>query len=123
MSDSSLTRYLGAVLDNVFTGAPSDAVIAVLLLVVIGMGAVIWFLCRLLYKRETQYQDLLTKKSDSVDHLHEQLQELSERYVGALKELNREYNGSARETARALTDLRVVLAEVKVVVTSNPMQR
>lgn len=123
MSDSKLTHYLGSVLDNVFTGAASDAVIAILLLVVVGMGVAIWFLCRALYTREKQYQDQLAKQSDALEASHQQLQDLTTRYVEALQDLNNEYNESAKDTARALTELRVALVEVKIIVNSMMMKR
>lgn len=123
MSDSTLTHYLDSVIGNVFTGAASDAVIAVLLLVVAGMGIAIWFLCRVLYKREKQYQDRLARKSDAIDNAQNQLQELSEKYVDAMQEINKEYNESARDTARALTELRIALVEVKIVVNSIMLKR
>lgn len=134
MGDSTITHYLDSVLGNVFTGAASDAVIAILLLVVVGMGVAIWFLCKALYKREKQYQDQLAAHSDALKlsqqrvqevstRYAETLQDLSTRYVATLQELNNEYNDSARETARALTELRIALVEVKIVVNSTMLKR
>ncbi len=122
MSDSKLTHYLGSVIDNVFTGAASDAVVAILLLVIVGMGVAIWFLCRALYIREKQYQAQLAKQSDALEASQQQLQELTSQYVESLKDINTEYNESAKDTARALTELRIALVEVKIIVSSRMMK-
>lgn len=122
MSDFDLAAHVTQVLSHVFTGNATDAVIAILMLVVCCMAVLIWLLIRILCNKEKMYKELLDQYSSTMKENQDKIQQLSESYVHTLKELNDESNENAKEVSVSLTEVRVVVTEVKALLTSLMMR-
>jgi len=131
MADDIPSGEIGTLVDHLFTGGASDAVIAILMLVVVALGFSIWQLYKRLLEAEKERVAQSTGHQDDLRSLNKEYQQvvkdITTEYKDTLKQLNadnqafvkgviNENNESADEIARALQSVQVTIAEMKAVV-------
>lgn len=131
MADDIPSGEIGKLLDHLFTGGASDAVIAILMLVVVALGFSIWQLYKRLLEAEKERVAQSTRHQDDLRSLNKEYQQvvrdITTEYKDTLRQINsdnqvfvkgviNENNESADEIARALQSVQVTIAEMKTVV-------
>lgn len=131
MADDIPSGEIGTLVDHLFTGGASDAVIAILMLVVVALGFSIWQLYKRLLEAEKERVAQSTGHQDDLRSLNKEYQQvvkdITTEYKDTLKQLNAdnqtfvrgiiaENNESADEIAKALQSVQVTISEMKTVV-------
>jgi len=105
--------------NSLFTGGPSDAVIAVLLLVIILLGLLSWKLNKNSEENKKRADELIVESN-------KQMLELSARYSDSIEEIQEKHNHEIRMLGTSLEATKLILTEVKVllsVVVKQPMKK
>ena len=124
MSDPIETAdNFSSLIGHIFTGGPSDAVIAILLIVVFTLIFINWWLFKFLREKERRQNDLVDKQVKIIEEHSDKVQKMAENYMASLKDMNDENNENAKEVSQALTEVRLVVNEVKTLVSSTVSMR
>lgn len=103
------TAVTATLLDRMFGGGP-ESVIAVLLVVIAGMGLLVWQLIKWNLGKESQLQELNNRTLAK-------LQQANKDVSDALIEVADKHNANTQSTIQALSNVQLVLAELKGYVT------
>ena len=124
MSDPIETAdNFSSLIGHIFTGGPSDAVIAILLIVVFTLIFINWWLFKFLREKERRQNDLVDKQVKIIEEHSDKVQKMAENYMASLKDMNDENNENAKEVSQALTEVRLVVNEVKTLVSATVSMR
>lgn len=107
------TGYLKAILDHIFTGTSSDPVIAVLLFVCFILGSLVWFLGKLIHRREKQHQQIQEDSRKALEQANEKLEEVSDQFVKYVQHASDKYQEGSQETLKSYQSVAVMLTEIK----------
>lgn len=131
MADQDPSGIIGNLIDHVFTGGASDAVIAILVLVVGALGFSLWTVYKRLLHSEREKSKLSEDHIKELSAINKDYKEALERmhneYQSTLKELNSSYQeftkevmdrqvASTADMTRALSSVQTTIAEMKTVV-------
>lgn len=132
MADEIPSGSIGKLIDHLFTGTASDAVIAVLVLVVVALGYALWQVYKRLLASEQERAKISDDHAKAMRDLNKEYQDtlkgIAKEYQGALKEVNESYQDSmqgmtaqntanANEVSKAMQSVQVTIAELKTIVT------
>ena len=124
MSDPIETAdNFSSLIGHIFTGGPSDAVIAILLIVVFTLIFINGWLFKFLREKERRQNDLVDKQVKIIEEHSDKVQKMAENYMASLKDMNDENNENAKEVSQALTEVRLVVNEVKTLVSATVSMR
>ena len=131
MADEIPSGSIGKLIDHLFTGTASDAVIAVLVLVVVALGYALWQVYKRLLASEQERAKISDDHAKALKDLNKEYQDtlkgIAKEYQDALKEVNSSYQeslhqfatqnaASSGDVSRAMQSVQVTIAELKTIV-------
>lgn len=131
MADEIPSGSIGNLIAHLFTGTASDAVVAVLVLVVGALGYALWQVYKRLLESEKERTKQAEEHSKALKDLNKDYQDtlksLTKEYQDTLKEVNVSYQefiqttmtqsaASSSEVSKALQSVQVAIAELKTIV-------
>ena len=104
---------VGDLFSRLFTGTAADPIIAILLLVVGIMGFALWKQWKRLDEKDARLLEKDNKLADVITQSNKELKDMSDKYLAAIEESNRQQLEQTRIVNESLVGAKMLLTEIK----------